>query len=400
MHENPIEYIVARTAAEVESIRQDWEQLQSSVEAPSLYTDIGRYLCMIRHAEETFEPYVIVFREKQKPVFMVVGRLEHRDLNLKIAYKTIARFSLPSLVIVHEGFVGQQTPQVCETLKTIFQDVLRSHDIKLVFVNHIKTNTALYGLLGKWPNIFSRDHFISQESHWIIRIPSTLEEYHASFTKKRKRRFRSARNRLQKMGDGHLEIQHFTSPEKLDIFIQTASEIAHKTYKDKLNVAFKDDTLTRALLHYYAEQGYLKAYLLFVGQKPCAFLYAIAYGKTLFPGSIGYDPAYSNGSPGAYMFEKSFEDAIEMTCIDVIDFGFGDADYKLFFCNDRSMESSIYLFAPSVKIIIINLLRSIIHIIDRLLIFIVKKLGFAQRVKKMWRNKIATKKSEKQEKSK
>ena len=126
--------------------------------------------------------------------------------------------------------------------------------------------------------------------------------------------------------------------------------------------------------------------------KPCAFLYAVVYGKTLIPDSVGYDPAFAQGSPGSYLFEKFFEDVIENTCINTIDFGFGDADYKLLFCNDRWMESSIYVFSPDFRTLVINFLRSVICLLDCLLVSISQRLRLTQKIKTMWRKRMVAKK--------
>ena len=92
------------------------------------------------------------------------------------------------------------------------------------------------------------------------------------------------------------------------------------------------------------------------------------------------------------LFIKVVEDLIENSNIRVFDYGFGAAAYKERFGTKSWPEASVYIFAPRLYPVIINILQSSVGGINATLHFIVQKIGSVGWLKRRWRNLLQTKK--------
>jgi hypothetical protein len=70
-----------------------------------------------------------------------------------------------------------------------------------------------------------------------------------------------------------------------------------------------------------------------------------------------------------------------------IDFGFGEAQYKLVLGSRQWRESSSYVFAPTVKGFALNLLRTPTTLLNELATTSLVKMRLLPKVKAIWRHR-------------
>lgn len=190
---------------------------------------------------------------------------------------------------------------------------------------------------------------------------------------------------------GQARIRAFRSAADFDEMMRDIEQVAAKTYQRGLGVGFDTSAAMRERLQLEIAKGWLRAFVLYLGDKPVAFWIGKLYQNAFCSDSMGYDPAFGKHSPGIYLImhvvehfcsEKSEDRARQ------IDFGFGDAQYKTVLANEEWQESSIYIFAPSAKGIGINLLRMPTAWLNRWAQEILGKTSLLVKVKRMWRDRI------------
>lgn len=71
--------------------------------------------------------------------------------------------------------------------------------------------------------------------------------------------------------------------------------------------------------------------------------------------------------------------------VSALDFGPGYARYKEILSNRRWQETSVYIFAPSLKGINLNLARTVVVGMDQTIKKALANSGLLQKVKKAWR---------------
>ena len=388
---NEWEIVIAKNFEEVEDVRDIWIQMQRGESMPSLNTDIDRYLSVVESLKETVQPYVIVFYYDSDPKAIVVGRIEKRRITCRVGYATILKPSLRCLTVVYGGILGKPSDRTSAKLLQELNNTLKQGDVDAIFFHQLRLDSPLYHLTRKMPNFLCRCYSPMVEPHWQTRLPDSIEVFYKEKSGSRKRYLRRYTSALEKASSGPVEMVCYRSEDKLDHVISIASEISAKTYKHALNVGFRDDYLTRSLLTKAAKQGRLRAYVLYAGGKPCAFEFGIEYGNVFFPEHIGYDPLLRSCSPGTVLFIKVVEDLIENSNVRVFDYGFGAAAYKERFGTNSWSEASVYIFAPRLYPVIINILQSSVGSLNAGLQYFMQKIGSAGWVKRQWRNLLQAK---------
>jgi CelD/BcsL family acetyltransferase involved in cellulose biosynthesis len=172
--------------------------------------------------------------------------------------------------------------------------------------------------------------------------------------------------------------------------IQKAEEIAKRTYQRGLGVGFQDNEEMRRRLHLCAEKGWLRAYVLHLGDTPCAFWIGTLYQGSFCSDYLAFDSRFGAYSPGTFLLMKVVEEFCTAR-VKEVDFGFGEARYKEQFGNSPSVEASIFVFAPNPKGALLNAIRTSTGLADNLAKKILGGTKLLPIVKKLWRSRLAKK---------
>ena len=107
--------------------------------------------------------------------------------------------------------------------------------------------------------------------------------------------------------------------------------------------------------------------------------------------NIGYEPALSSYKPGLILFLKVLESLCADPATNMIDFYFGDAEYKQRYGTEHWPEAWVHVFAPRLCPIMINAMRSSAVGVNAGLKYVVNMLGSADRIKQKWRRLLQAK---------
>jgi hypothetical protein len=383
---------VAKSIEEIEAVRDIWTRMQNSESMSALNSDIDRYLTVVDSLEQEIQPYIIVLYCDGSPKAMVIGRIENRQIKCRIGYTTIFKPSLRCLGIVYGGILGQPSEQVCSRLVQELTDTQKRGEVDVVFFNHLRIDSHIYRLSRRMTHFLCRDYFPVIDDHWQTYLPETAEKFYAGIKRKRKKEWKRLGRRLGDAAGGPLKLECYDNVSQLEHFIEIASKISAMSYKDALNIGFSGSSFMHSVLTQAANRHNWRAYVLYAGQVPCAFETGIIHDNIYFAEFIGYSPEWSNFSPGTLLFVKVLEDLSQNTPLEIFDYGFGSAGYKERFGTKSWSEVSVYIFAPRLKPVVINILRSSIGVVSSTLHFIVQKIGSVGWIKRRWRNLLQPKK--------
>jgi CelD/BcsL family acetyltransferase involved in cellulose biosynthesis len=76
--------------------------------------------------------------------------------------------------------------------------------------------------------------------------------------------------------------------------------------------------------------------------------------------------------------------------VDVVDYGFGESEYKRRFGSDSWEEEDVLIFAPTFRGVRINASRTVVVAAARVAKAVATKTGIAPWLKKRWRRRLAT----------
>jgi len=375
---------------DVEKLRPIWMEMQGREPTPSVYADIDAYISMYHIAEKEIQPYIIVMKCDGHPHVMSLSYIMRSSISLKFGYATIGKAKLKCLTMMYGGILGELGEEESSLLINQLKKTFLENKVDVIFFNHIKTESSLFSNLTSNFSLPWRRSYPQKDAHWIMRLPETIDAFYQSLSKKHRGNLRRYIRKLEQECQDRVEFITYCGEHEVSQAIEDASVISEKTYQYSLGCKFAEDVQTRNLLMTAARRGWLRISIIYVDSKPCVFLYALHYGKKYFIELMGFDPAYKRFNPGTVLFLKILEKACEAPDVEVFDFGFGDAEYKVSYCNTHWDESSFYLVAPRWLPVCINFVQSILTIVSLLMTYILHRVGLLNWVKRKWRDTLQT----------
>jgi hypothetical protein len=369
-----LQVTVVRSVAGLEQIRDAWTAWNCHPNS-----DVDFYLLLMEGKTEIIRPHIIVVSWDGRPVAMLIGRIVEQRVDLKIGYKTILKPRVRMLSIVHGGTLGDMCAENCDLLIRELMQSLYRGEADVAALNSIKAGSPLYLSATRLPTLFCREFSPSVRAHWQLCLADN-GEYSDNRSSKHHRELRREGKKLR------AEIRCFRESSELVEMIATIEGIAAKTYQRGLGVGFMDNDETRSMLHLEAAKGWLRAYVLYAADQPCAFWTGSVYRGVFHSGPLGFDPIYRKYSPGNFLIAMAIK-KLSNDGVREIDFGLGDAAYKQLLCNRRWDDAVVYLFAPTFKGLCVNTLRTSTTILDRVARECLGVVGLLPKIKRLWRDR-------------
>jgi hypothetical protein len=377
---------VFRSLSEVEEVRSVWASWNYHPNS-----DIDLYFLLMQYRREIVRPHIIVLYRNARPEAMLIGRILKQRLNFKIGYQTVLKPKVRLLNFVWGGTLGNLSRENSEVMVSEVLSSLAHGEADLAVFNNIPVDTPIYHAATQVPGFLGRDRFPALQIHRSLVLPASLGEFHTRLSRKSfSTQKRKARKLMQEFG-GNVEVLCLRRPSDLERLIDDVGEIAKKTYHRGLGVGFVADDEMRRRLYLDAKNGTLRAFLLYLGGKPCAFWLGTVYQKTFHSGYLGFDPAYKSSSPGMFLTMRVIEGLCDHNIADVIkevDFGLGDAQYKQVLGNRSWQDATVYILGPSLRGLALNAIRTPIVLIDHLAKRALAKVGAVQTNKRAWRDHV------------
>lgn len=148
---------------------------------------------------------------------------------------------------------------------------------------------------------------------------------------------------------GQLDVRRYSTPEQLADFHAIARRLALGTYQERLMGAGLPDTPDFTQRMYaMAAAGHVRAWLLFVGGEPAAYLYCPIHDGTAIYEFVGHDSKFNDLSVGAVLQVEALRDLVSEPGVKRFDFTEGDGQHKRQFATGGVECCDLLLLRPSV----------------------------------------------------
>ena len=372
---------ILRAITELETIRQTWESWPGNRDS-----EMESYLSFLRSNPKTVRPHVLVVYREGRPDAILVGRIDRGHFTCRLGYLRVSPRA-QIMCFVYGALRGNSSHENCDLMVSEILRSLSQGEADVAYMNFLRQESDLCRLAMQKPGLLSRDYVRITQPHFAATLPATVEGFYQGLSPKVRKNQKWQAKKLINHFSGAVRIHCYREVTDLDKMIQDVEQVAMKSYQRGLGVGFVDSPEMRQGLRLMASKGWLRAYVLYLAERPCAFWIGDINQGTFGSDYIGYDTDLGKYSPGMFLTTKVIEGFCDGNREGVIgvDFGPGNAQYKEVLSNQKWRETAVHIFAPSLKGICLNLLRASIGGIDQTIKKALARTGLLQRIKKLWR---------------
>lgn len=178
--------------------------------------------------------------------------------------------------------------------------------------------------------------------YWWIRFPERAEDYWAQFSKKSRYNFRYRAKHLDH------SVRSVRSAGEVEDYARRVDELIGRTWQHRrlgyrLEIPQKVE-LWRAM----ADLGAFRSYLLQQGDRTIAFATGFQWKGRFTYEETGYDPEFAAKSPGQVLLYRVVEDLIARDTPRLLDFGYGDNEYKRIYANHQTLSGPLVVVRNAV----------------------------------------------------
>lgn len=371
---------VARTAAEVESLRERWARLPvGNVDA-----DIDYFLTLVTSDPSVLRPHVIWLRRPAGDV-AVVGRLVREPMELRVGYRRVATLPVRAIVVSFDGVLGASEPGDLAAITAALDLALRSGEADAVLFQQLDAAHPLRPHLTRVFPRWRRGRSGQLVVRWSTKLPSSWDEFLHRRSARSRRQLRADDSKFLRKHAGRSEVRRLDLTEGPEEMHEQLEIVASKAYQRGLGVGTDGSDRQRALMSLARERGWLRIWMLYLDGTPVAFWWGLLYSGVFTIGSPGFDPAHAKDRVGYFTLRRMLEDLCNDPDSVVLDFGHGDADYKARFATDSSYSSDALVFAARPYPLLVNALVSLDARLQDWLRSLVRRSGWLARLKSAWR---------------
>jgi CelD/BcsL family acetyltransferase involved in cellulose biosynthesis len=345
---------VARTVEEVLALRPVWETLQSQ----AISSDLDFALAYIRHTPGAIRPHAVVLHDDDGPVALAACRVEDVQLPARAGPKTVIAPTVRSLTVTYGGLMGRVDETTAPQLVAAVKESVERGEVDVIRLRMLEVDSPARAAAVAGSGFLRREHFSSRMAHWRSEIHGSLDGFLAQRSRRRRESVRRYSKRLERTYGDEARVEVFRTRDGLDRLFADSALIHRETYQHALGVGFSDAAVQRALVELAMDRGWFRGYVLYLNGKPASFWHGNAYRGAFGISTTGFDPAFADARPGTYLLMKVVEDLAADGAAHTLDFGFGDAEYKRRFGDERREEEEVVLVEPRVRPLAVGLLRT------------------------------------------
>ncbi len=361
--------IEAYTSLEqLEQLRPIWGSLSFHLE-----TDLDFFLRVVAVRPEFIAPCVLVAKRNGTPVAMLVGRLEKVTLRSRIVCVPLPGLSVRQFVFVCFGCKDLSAP-IAELLVRHIIELLKAHVADRAVLSHCIRGSPLHTGVRGLPNPVMRDYFPDVRARWRLLLPDSYEKFLQDMNSRKRTRLRYCIHRIEKAFRSEWNVRIFSRPGETDQFFAAAERIASKSWQRDLGKGFLNSEEEHRRIITNADNGWWRAYILYIKDRPVAFWTGEFYRKEFSLLYTAFDPEYRIYRVGLALLLKLIEDMCGLHAR-LIDFGVGTQYYKELLGNDFHLEAEVTLHAPSARGILANVLGSATAFLNNALVVLMHRIG-------------------------
>ncbi|MBV8206222.1 MAG: GNAT family N-acetyltransferase [Acidobacteria bacterium] len=382
---------IVRDEAGLDTVAAEWGDLlrRAAAARPQVYHTPAFLRYVLRNRPEA-QPYVVLMWHGGELLGLAPFLFEATRFRVRFSVRTLARPSGRRLRMVAAGPLFAPGAPAGQMAAILLQLLFRQQtDFDFAYLEWLFLDDPLLFELEQNNRI---NLFVPPAQRQLCRqviLEGDYEQYTARWPKKIRQNYRRHRKKLEEHCEGDVQIRTYTSPADLVEFAEHLDTIFNRTWqahtygRRKRNTQGEIDSLAAI-----AEQGWLRSYVLMCKGAPVAFQHGFEFMGVYQGEETGYDRDWARFGAGSVLLDSVVRDLFSTGRVHVLDWGFGDSEYKREFGNaERPACQAYFALNPKWKSILRGQAAA-----DRVYRFghrIVSKAGIAKAIRARLKNKKA-----------
>ncbi|WP_428627476.1 GNAT family N-acetyltransferase [Sphingopyxis sp.] len=186
--------------------------------------------------------------------------------------------------------------------------------------------------------------------HHIPMAGQGFDDWWLGFSSKTRSALSRKARRLADRLDGGFTVQSYRTSDEIAEFMAIAGLLSGRTYQARLMQAgLPTDQAGVAHAITAAALGNIRAFLLFAGGRPIAYLYLPVERDVLIYSHLGYDPDFADLSPGTVLHVEAMRALYDEGRFRAFDFTEGDGAHKAQFGRASVPCADVLILRPTLR---------------------------------------------------
>jgi hypothetical protein len=339
----------ALTLQSVEKLRWIWKGWARNPE-----TDFDYYVHRLKNDSTILSPCVLTAYEDGLPKAILIGQIRMRKLFATVSFVNIRGPEARVLEIENGGLIGEESDAIDRALAMHILRTAKSTGVDLVLFSRLPLQSELFRELQKPRGMLIKGRVPHIFRYSVLPLNSATGERAPAFSGKQVRETRRKRRLLQRAFPGKVRFKCFSCTSELDLGMREAKAVSLTTWQYYLGQVSLDQSQTETNLRFCASQGWLRIYVMYINNAPCAFLIGQLYSETFFCHHAGYDPTFAPFSAGSLLTAWAFED-LAASGVREVDLGEGRQEHNRRLGCRVQEEGTVHVYLPTLRGIRLNI---------------------------------------------
>jgi hypothetical protein len=340
---------VATSMQEIRELRSVWRKWAHGME-----TDLDFFSHTLKNDSTIQRPHVITIWKGGICEAMLVGYVKKRKVSTVVSFVNIPGPNVRILEIVKGGRIGRQSSAIDKLLAMKLLQAIRSGDFDLVCFHRLSLHSDLLREVQQLPGLLVRDRVPHVFYYSVLSLQAKAGKQASLLPGKARREARRKTRILEREFPGQARVQCFSEPGEIEIGIRDALTVASTTWQYHIGQGFSDTSQTQADLRFCAKKKWLRIYVLYLEDTPCAFLIGQLFKNIFHCQYAGYHPDFACFSVGSVLTARALENLAEAG-VEQVDLGEGGQEHNRRLGCEKREEGTVHVYSPTLRGIWLNM---------------------------------------------
>ena len=350
---------IATTTDAIEALRPTWRKW-----AYSLDTDIDYFLHNLTHDSGSPRPYVITVYNEGIAQAMLVGQIRRRRAFSIISFINIPGPHARVLEIRKGGRMGPPSPVVDKLLALELLEATRRAGVDSVCLERLPLHSELFHQIQQLPSFFVKERVSHVFCYSVLSLTAPGRKRPRVFSGKTRREIRRKTRIVDRAFPDQVQLKCFSQTSELEEGMCDAMRVAVTTWQYYLGLGLADNAQTREAFRFAAKQGWLRIFVLYIKETPCAFLVGQLYNNTFHCQYAGFHPSFAQFSVGSLLTARAFEN-LAAAGVHRVDLGEGGQEHNRRLGCQMAEEGTVHVYSPTLRGLWLNVFFGTTQVVRR-----------------------------------